>query len=874
MTIPSVTPSPSRHSARPARGAAPTLRMASGSMLLAVLMLASGAARAQSALEDNTQGVNALGRSGGTSLGSQGGAGSGLGTPSLPRNDRLGGAATSPTGPSADRRGSSDTPVQPPRRARAPVEPSEFQSFVQGATGRLLPVFGASFFEDSGERNLGDTVPVTGDYTVGPGDEVLVRVWGSVDADLRATVDRNGLLHIPRVGSFSVAGIKASDLEPHLRSQIGRLYTNFSLNVTLGQLRGVKVFVAGAGNQVGAFNLPSPATMLSAILAAGGPGPSGSMRKVTLRRAGAAVAELDLYDLVVGGDRSKDVQLLPGDVIVFEPAGPRVALTGSTDRAAIYELKAGGEPLANLLRYAGGAPVLADRSRVQLERIDPAAPKAPRQVQQIGLDGAGPQTALRDGDVLTLLAMPERFANAVTLRGPVANPARYPFVPGMRLRDLIPDRDALIPPDFVRKRNELVQVEANAAVDRLRQEKIARGEALPTAVERRAAQASRPPGYGVNGQDGGAYGTQPSDPGGERTRSEFVTPRDALVGSASATGVDAAERAARARIPAPLFADINWDYAVIERLDERTLTTQVIPFNLGAVVIQRDDAQNLPLMPGDVVTVYSQKDLRGPLSRQTRLVTVDGEVMAPGVYQLAAGETLRSLIQRAGGFSPQAYLYGLEFTRESTRQQQRQNLANAITRLEALAATQTARDAANRRDDNQTSVVSSAATQAQLARLRQLQPNGRIALELSPKVSTLDELPEVPLEHGDRVSVPPRPGFVTVAGAVVNSNAFLWRPDRTTGDYLKLAGVDESADPANIFVLRADGTVTTAADNRRFLIGNRLESLPLQPGDAVIVPNQLDFETFGRALVRNLKDWSQILANFGIGAAAIKSLRN
>lgn len=856
------------------------------SLLGMALMMTLGTVQAQGSMEDASQGtagssagLGGLSRGGTTGTGSSGNAAGGLGSPSLPRTDRLGSPAS---GNATERNAQTGAPTQPARRARAPVAPSEFQSFVQGATGRLLPVFGASFFEDSGDRNASDAVPVAGDYTVGPGDEVLVRVWGSVDADLRATVDRNGLLHIPRVGSFSVAGIKASDLEPHLRSQIGRLFTNFSLNVTLGQLRGVKVFVAGAGNQVGVFNLPSPATMLSAVVAAGGPGPSGSMRKVTLRRAGAAVAELDLYDLVVGGDRSKDVQLLPGDVIVFEPAGPRVALTGSTDRAAIYELKAGGEPLANLLRYAGGAPVLADRSRVQLERIDPAAPKSPRQVLQIALDGAGPQTTLRDGDVLTLLAMPERFANAVTLRGPVANPARYPFVPGMRLRDLIPDRDALIPPDFVRKRNELVQVDANPAVDRLRQEKIARGEALPTAVERRAAQANaaeRPAGVATLPREGSATGAASYDGQGERAgpATPVTPPRDSLVGSGSSAGggiaVDATERQARARIPTPLFADINWDYAVIERLDERTLTTQVIPFNLGAVVIQRDEAQNLPLMPGDVVTVYSQKDLRGPLSRQTRLVTVDGEVMAPGVYQLAAGETLRSLIQRAGGFSPQAYLYGLEFTRESTRQQQRQNLANAITRLEALAATQTARDAANRRDDNQTSVVSSAATQAQLARLRQLQPNGRIALELSPKVSTLDELPEVPLEHGDRVSVPPRPGFVTVAGAVVNSNAFLWRPDRTTGDYLKLAGVDESADPANIFVLRADGTVTTAADNRRFLLGNRLDSLPLQPGDAVIVPNQLDFETFGRALVRNLKDWSQILANFGIGAAAIKTLR-
>jgi protein involved in polysaccharide export with SLBB domain len=338
----------------------------------------------------------------------------------------------------------------------------------------------------------------------------------------------------------------------------------------------------------------------------------------------------------------------------------------------------------------------------------------------------------------------------------------------------------------------------------------------------------------------------------------------------------AAARRAR-RTPAALFDELNWDYAVVERLNEADLSTQVIPFNLGKAVLQGDEASNIELRAGDVVTVYSQKDVRVPVARQTRLVSLEGEVGAPGVYQLVPGETLRSLLQRAGGFTPQAYVYGLEFSREETRLRQRENLNEAIARLESLAATQTARDAANRRDDTTAagaSAVSSAATQAQLARLSRLQPNGRIALELSPSDQNIDALPDVPLEHGDRISVPPRPGFVTVAGAVVNSNAFLWKPGRTAGEYLRLAGTDEAADPTNMFILRADGTVAHASDKRGFFSRSGLESTQMQPGDALIVPSQLDFETFGRALVRNLKDWSQIFSQFGLGAAAIKTLRN
>jgi polysaccharide export outer membrane protein len=757
------------------------------------------------------------------------------------------------------------------RRIEPPPRPSEFQKFVEAATGRLLPVFGASFFADTADaRSPLDNVPVSADYVIGPGDELLIRAWGSIDVDYRATVDRNGQINLPKVGSFSVAGVRASEIERHLRTQIGRLFTNFNLNVTLGQLRGLKVFVVGPAQRPGVYTLASQSTMLSAVAAAGGPGANGSMRKVTLRRDGRVVSELDIYDFLVQGDKSRDVQLAAGDVVVFQPVGPRVALTGALETPGIYELRNAAEPLRDVLRYAGGAPVLASRNRGQLERIDPTQPKATRLVEQFKLDEAGLAKPMRDGDVVTLLEISPQFANAVTLRGHVAQPLRYPHTPGMRISDLIPDKDALISPDFYRRKNLLVQV-------------------LPPEED---ADDPRRPASQADGRD--APGTRAEPRSGRDTRDTRDT-RDSRESRDSRELVDRGDRAsatangqratqengdrtgpARLRQPTTLFDELNWEYAVIERLNEAELKTQVIPFNLGKAVIQRDPAHNVELRPGDVVTVYSQKDLRVPVSRQTRLVSVEGEVAAPGVYQLLPGETLKGLLDRAGGFTGQAYIYGLEFSREETRQRQRENLNAAMTRLQALSATQAARDAANRRDDlgDRTAAVSNAATQAQLARLAQLQPNGRIALELQPDMSTIAALPDVPLEHGDRIVVPSRPGFVTVAGAVVNNNAFLWKPGRTAGDYVRLAGLDEAADISNMFVLRADGTVTSSNDRRGFFSFGGVESQALQPGDAVVVPNQLDYETWGRALVRNLKDWSQIFSQFGLGAAAIQTLRN
>ena len=723
------------------------------------------------------------------------------------------------------------------RRTNAPsAPPSEFQKFVEVATGRLLPVFGLNFFTEAADRPSGlSNVPVSADYTVGPGDELVIRAWGSIEVDFRSTVDRNGQVSLPKVGSFNVAGVKASELEKHLRAQIGRLYTNFNLNVTLGQLRGVTVFVVGPAQRPGVFTLPSQSTLLSAVVAAGGPASNGSMRKITLRRDGKAVSVFDAYDFLVQGDKSKDMQLVAGDVLVFQPAGPRVALTGAFDTPAIYELRSAQEALGEVLRYAGGTTVLANPNRVQLERIDNTQAKAARFVEEFKADAVGLQKTLRDGDVLTILPISAQFANAVTLKGHVAQPLRYAFKPGMRISDLIPDRDALISPDFYRRKNLLVQVLEPE------EETLQRNSADKSEAALRSANTSRTPSR----------------------RAQEKLEDEALVAAArKRSGV--------------LFDELNWDYAVIERLNARDLSTQVIPFNLGKVVLQGDPLNNIELLSGDVVTIYSQKDLRVPVARQTRLVSLEGEVGAPGIYQLLPGESLKQLIVRAGGFTQQAYVYGLDFSREETRVQQRENLQQAMTRLEALSATQTARESANRRDDtsaDRSAAVSNAATQAQLARLARIQPNGRIALELTVNTNSVDQLPDVPLENADRINVPTRPGFVTVAGAVVNSNAFLWKPGRTAGDYLRLAGVDEAADPSNMFILRADGTVNHSNDKRGFFGTGSLESQPLQPGDAVVVPNQLDFETWGRALVRNLKDWSQIFSQFGLGAAAIKTIR-
>lgn len=691
------------------------------------------------------------------------------------------------------------------RDAARTEAPTQFQLFVEEATGKQLPHFGSELFDGPQSYEPDPGLPVPADYVLGPGDEIRVQIWGAVDFSTALTLDRNGQVNVPRVGVVPLAGVAVRDLETVLRGRISKVFANFSLNAGLGRLRGIQIYVVGQARKPGTYVVSSLSTLVNALFISGGPNANGSMRRIQLQRAGRTVTEFDVYDFISRGDKSRDAPLMPGDVIVIPPVGPRVAVTGALDHSAIYELLPSGGSVGDLMKLGGGVPVLASMSRALLERVNPLQSPA-RQVLDLALDPAGLQEPLRGGDILTLLAVSPQFGNAVTLQGAVADPVRHRWFAGMRILDLIPDRSALVTRDFYKRRNLLVQ-------------------------------------------------------------NDDQTQRAASDSSASVTN--------RVRASAD---QINWDYAVIERFDRRSLSTKLLPFNLGKAVLDRDPSQNLPLEPGDIVTILNQRDLRLPVDRQVRLVRVEGEVAAPGVYQAEAGETLPQLLRRIGGLTPQAYLFGAELSRESVRQRQQASLATLTRRLEAQLQSQAATASANLGADRlaQAQLIQQqqqAQLKSQIDRLKSLKSNGRVALELDPQGYSLATLPAVPLEDGDVFTVPSTPSFVAAFGSVNNENVFVYKPGKTVSDVLRSAGLTEDAEPDEAFVLRADGSIVSRRD-RGGLFSSGFESLAVMPGDTVVVPAKVDRESRYNFITRALKDWTQIFSNLGLGIAAIKTIKS
>lgn len=735
---------------------------------------------------------------------------------------------------------------------RSPL--TEFQKIVLESTGKVLPIFGQDLFRVPPSTFAPvDNIPVTPDYVIGPGDELRLQIWGQVNQRGAYVVDRTGAISLPQVGTIRVAGLRYTQLSDFLKAQLGRVYRNFDLNVNLGQLRSIQVFVVGKAKQPGSYTVGSLSTLLNALFASGGPQSLGSLRDIQLRRNGETITHFDLYDLLLRGDKSKDVPLASGDVIFIPDVGPQVAVLGSVRSPGIYEMR-GDIGFSGLVGLAGGETNVAAGTKARVERIRDHAER-----NVIDVDLAAPNSpVVQDGDVVIVNPIVDRFKDAVTLRGNVANPGRYAWHSGMRIADLIPSRDSLVTRDYYRRRNSLGQVDLEYTSPRMMQQSVpATRSAQTNEINEPGTPSGRDSDGGPLRDDTRTNGGGLSSSGGGNSAGAALT---------ASTGSFAPKNDVVLNAP-----DIDWDYAVIERQNAETLTTSLLSFNLGKLLLEKDSSQNLELLSGDVVTIFSKADIRVPSARQTKFVRLEGEFSAAGIYSVEPGETLRHLLARAGGLSPDAYLYASEFTRDAVKRLQRQRLLEYADSLESEISAQTSLAVASALTDRDAAAAQASAVEsrAALSRLRQAQPSGRIVLQLKPDSRGIAQIPDLELEDGDRFVVPKISVTVNVVGQVYSPNAFIFEPYKKVRDYLRLAGgPDRQSDIRRAFILRADGSVISHqyATSRHF---GDFDHIVVLPGDTLVVPPKI---TKGSAL-RDLANIGSILQGFGIAAAAVQVLR-
>ena len=684
-------------------------------------------------------------------------------------------------------------PAPPPM---PPLVPSSFENFVTDTVGHELKVFGRDLFTATGQEFQASTgIAAPADYVIGPGDEIRVRTSGKIDIDARVTVDRNGQIFLPNIGTLTVAGQRADQLTEFLRSAIAREYKGFELSASLGQLRSIQIFVLGQARRPGVYTVSSLSTLVNALFASGGPSASGSLRDIQLKRDGKILSHFDVYGLLLNGDKSADLHLLPGDIVYIPVVGPQIAMDGEVTTPGIFELK-GTTTVDTALTLAGGLTPVAGVARVELEHI---IDHVRRTATEVALNGMEKRTLVESGDILRVFAISSQIADAVTLKGNVGNPGRYAWHPGMRIADLIPSRLSLLTRKYFNQQNSAAPV-----------------------------PSARP--FSPTDANNGAAATRTTS--AENSRASATTATAAVGNTASAGTLDAEE--VTPKDLANHDSEINWNYAVIERLGVDDLTTHLVPFALGTALDHPESAENKELLAGDTIVIYGRSDINLPLELRAKFIRIDGEVMAPGVYRAEGDESLQDLVRRAGGLAPHAYLYAAQLTRSSVRIAQEIKLKDILARERKEVFSPLNVSSVSKVTGNNAGGSDLELRNAYLAELAKIRPTGRVVLQLTPAAKAVADVPALPLEDGDHLFVPAVPSTIDVLGSVFNQGALRFIENARAGTYLNASGgLTRDGDQKHEFILRADGTLISRQYASNFL------KLPIYPGDTVVVPIRL-----------------------------------
>ncbi len=695
------------------------------------------------------------------------------------------------------------------------------------------------------------SLPVPSDYIIGPGDEIQILLWGRINEQYSLKVSRDGTILVPQIGELVVAGMHYDEMKKFLLKQLKRI-TGTNAAITLGKLHSIQVFVLGEVEKPGVYNLSPVSTILDALLTAGGPTGIGSLRNITLKRKGHIVSVLDVYDLLLKGDKSGNKRLRHEDVIFVPPVGPLVGVAGEVKRPAVYELK-GKLDLAALLDLAGGVLPSASLQHIQVERLQDNEKQIVLEVDARDKK-ALKKFFLQDGDLVKVFSIVKEKENVVYLRGNVRHPGQYVYRPGMRIgdiikscQDLLPDTlldfaiiKRLITPDYhweyrIFSLKGLLLDHTKKDNIELRPNDIIivynKWEVMPKKIVIIKGAVNKP----------GSYEYLP-----KMRISDLISLAGGLTRYAYLKKAEVIRR-----IPSP-----------------KGLNTKILYINLKKA-LARDPKHDLILQEDDVVLVRNV-----PEWGKTAVVEISGEVRFPGKYIIRRGERLSSVLERAGGFTKNAYLRGAIFTRESLKKLQQKRLNEMIERLEEeLLSSLTIKTGVSLTPQEAEIKKKELGVKREfLARLKQIKPIGRLVIHLKPIKELKGTPDDIRLEDGDKLFIPRNPHTIQVIGAVYNQSAFLYKPDRDVSYYVSLAGgYTKNADKKEIYILKVDGSAVKSREQISFWWNSKKRcweigsSVKLEPGDTIVVPQRME----RIAWLRNMKDITQILYQIAVTAGVI-----
>jgi protein involved in polysaccharide export with SLBB domain len=669
-----------------------------------------------------------------------------------------------------------------------------------------LKLFGEDLFTaTTSDFSPAPIVTAPSDYKLGPGDNLIVYLWGSVDLELNLTVDREGKLFVPRAGEIKVFGLTLDQFKSTLRKKLSTIYSDFDLGVMLGKIRAIRVYVYGEVKKPGGYTISSLSTLFNALYNAGGPNRSGSMRNIRLMRSGKLIANIDLYDFLLNGNTSGNYKLESEDVIFVPIVGPKITMRGQVKRSAIYELREEIK-LLDMINLAGGVEDDAYLGRVMIDRINNGEG---RKLIDLSLasddDKLKNNISVKSGDDISVFGIYERRQNVVWLGGHVKHPGAYQIEERATVAQLLDDgqqlrEDALLHrADLIRTHNDSHQELITINID----------EALkgnPMFNLQLLADDSLKV-YGSNEVLRDKYVTiegEVSNPGRYRLL-ENMSISDLIFASGNLK-----------RSAYTLTAEI------VRRIPGEEI--KIIYIDLEEIMRSSNSKEDIIIREDDYVLIR-----RIPMWDLDNFVTIKGEIKFPGKYALyRPDETLYELIQRAGGLTDDAFAFGAVFTREEIQDKlNRMNLQSIMNRANPV------------RYDSSGNMIKTPILDYNPLEL------SRMVIDLELILHSAGKMDNLTLQKGDDIYIPPKPSGVQVTGAVASSGTIHYQQNKRAEYYIDQAGGNlPHADKKELRVIRANGQVLSNGKAKKYKIGL---------GDIVMVPSKIKKErSFGDILLNSV----------------------
>jgi len=711
------------------------------------------------------------------------------------------------------------------------------------STEKKLRRFGSdTFVLGTGNANqLPMDLPVGPDYVLGPGDSLVVNIWGGQSSRLIRPIDRQGQIALPEAGTITIAGLTIAQAQIAIQKALGTQFQNEHVEISLGRVRTVRVYVVGDVQRPGAFDVSSLSTPLNALYAAGGPTNTGSLRTLRQYRGTQLVREIDLYDFLLHGVRSETDRLQPGDTLLVPPVGPQVSVAGMVRRPAIYELK-GEQGLNQVLDLAGGVLVSATLKQIRVERIEAHQRRTMLSLQvPEGHDAVSQDlTAFRvqDGDSVFVSQILPYNEQAVYLDGHVFRPGKYPYREGMTINDLLHSYQDVMPEPA--DHAELVRLQ-------------------PPDFRPETISFSLPDVF--IGND--SIRLQPFDLVRIFSRYEIDVPKVSIDGEVLRPGAYPMSQgmtlAALVRTAGGFKRSAYREEADLSSYEVQN--GQKVLLNQSTVAVQKaldgDKSADVALKPGDVVSI---RQLTGWQDIGAS-VKVSGEVGHAGIYGIESGERLSSVLKRAGGFREDAYPPGAVLERVQVRQLGENARQEMIRRVETTPITFNP-GVLSGQDQADLQKAAQQQRDQVLTALRNHQANGRMVINISLDTRSWENTPaDIEMRPGDTLIIPKRENFVLVSGQVYNQTAITYVPGKDGDWYLRQAGgATKAGDKGAVFVVRANGSVVGHSSG--WMTGNSL-SFRMRPGDTIIVPEK----GIGSQVWKNLVSAAQIMSSVAITGA-------